>query len=306
MRLHDSARRRCHSVVRNVVTIIQRNLGTSFFQFDAALVRDGCFFAGFLLAQEGGSQVEVDACLTALKEIRWVFCRSEDRMYKIRSVWEARISHSRMQDRNSPESPPGDLLDPLLCGDLSAYRRGTTRSSSNPSLSLLSLPSLPSSSSAPNTAFTEDGAWPISTPAKSRPGSHHGSIPSHHGSPPGTLGASITSSAQDMSGLTKSLSATTVGLISNSSHPISFTRTGDVADPYYYQTYDYANYEPSGTDVGLDTQASSSASTSYHPPPFISGNLTYANVLTSEPSADFHAPSGDDASHGPSYVTQFY
>lgn len=287
------------------MTIIQRNLGTSFFQFDAALVRDGCFFAGFLLAQEGGSQAEVDACLNALKEIRWVFCRSEDRMFKIRSVWEARISHPRMQDRNSPESPTGDLLDPLLCGDISAYRRGPTRSNSNPSLPLLSLPSLPSSSSAPNTAFTEDGAWPISTPAKSRPGSHHGSIPSHHSSPPGTLGcANISASSQEMSGLTKSLSATTVGLISNASHPISFTRSGDVADPYYYQTYDYANYGET-SDLGLDTQASSSASTSYHPPPFISGNLSYANVLTSEPSADFHAPSGDDT-HSSSYVTQFY
>ena len=227
-------------------------------------------------------------------------------MFKIRSVWEARVSHSRMQDRNSPESPTGDLLDPLLCNDLSAYRRGPARSNSNPSLTLLSLPSLPSSSSAPNTAFTEDGAWPISTPAKSRPGSH-GSIPSHHGSPHGTLGgAIIPSSTQEMSGLTKSLSATTVGLMPNASHPISFSRTGDVADPYYYQSYDYANYaDPPATDIGLDTQASSSTSTSYHPPPFISGNLTYANVLTSEPGAEYHTPPGDE-NHGPSYAAQFY
>ncbi|THG99635.1 hypothetical protein EW026_g2735 [Hermanssonia centrifuga] len=81
LRLHDKAKLRCQSVVRDVVAIIQRNLGTSFFQYDASLVRDGCFFAAFLLAGETGSSEDVEACLQALNEMRWVFSKSEERMH---------------------------------------------------------------------------------------------------------------------------------------------------------------------------------------------------------------------------------
>ena len=70
-RLHEKAKSRCVSVVREVVKIIQHNLGTSFFQYDASLVRDGCFFAAFLLAGETGSGSDVQACLQALNEMRW-------------------------------------------------------------------------------------------------------------------------------------------------------------------------------------------------------------------------------------------
>ncbi|KAH9180309.1 hypothetical protein EDB89DRAFT_2062044 [Lactarius sanguifluus] len=54
-RLLKIADARCHEVVRRVIVIIRQHLGTPFFEYDASLVRDGCFFAGFLLAGEGGS-----------------------------------------------------------------------------------------------------------------------------------------------------------------------------------------------------------------------------------------------------------
>lgn len=308
IRLHDNARSRCHSVVRNVVTIIQRNLGTSFFQFDAALVRDGCFFAGFLLAGESGSKAEVDICLQALREIRWIFSKSEERMQTVRMVWESRIAQLRGQERSNPSSPSGDSFEQLLGADYSFSRRNPPRSASNPPLALLSMSSLPTPSSAPNTAYTDDGGWPTTTPGSSRAGSH-GSIPSHHGSPSVAV-VSMVAPSQDLSGMAKSLSMTTSEmLVGPAQPPVPFARAGDVADAYYYPSYDYPAYgESSGaqsTDLGLETQAVSSSSVSYHPSQFLAESMTFTGVVTQEPANDFHAHSADNG-HGSQYVPDFY
>jgi hypothetical protein len=73
-----------------------------FFTYDAGLVKDGCFFAGFMLAQgdfedeghslELGMDVEdgVDICLHALGSLEWVFSKSNERQQTVRIVWEAR------------------------------------------------------------------------------------------------------------------------------------------------------------------------------------------------------------------------
>ena len=76
IRLHMKANAKCHAVVRHVVNILRRNLGTPFFHYDAALVRDGCFFAGFLLAGENRTPEDVDVCLAALSELRWAFSKA--------------------------------------------------------------------------------------------------------------------------------------------------------------------------------------------------------------------------------------
>lgn len=61
--LHAFADAKCHEGARLVVSIIRRDLSQNFvhnqmggvlFQFDASLVRDGIFFAAFLLAGEPG------------------------------------------------------------------------------------------------------------------------------------------------------------------------------------------------------------------------------------------------------------
>jgi hypothetical protein len=73
-----------------------------FFAYDAGLVKDGCFFAGFMLAQgdfeeeghslELGMDVEdgVEVCLHALGAMEWVFSKSDERQQTVRMVWEAR------------------------------------------------------------------------------------------------------------------------------------------------------------------------------------------------------------------------
>jgi len=73
-----------------------------FFTYDAGLVKDGCFFAGFMLAQgdfedeghslELGMDVEdgVDICLHALGSLEWVFSKSDGRQQIVRMMWEAR------------------------------------------------------------------------------------------------------------------------------------------------------------------------------------------------------------------------
>ncbi|KAH9997486.1 hypothetical protein BJV77DRAFT_941252 [Russula vinacea] len=89
-RLLKIADARCHEVVRRVVAIIRQHLGTPFFEYDASLVRDGCFFAGFLLAGEGGSDEDVQTCLQALREMRWAFSKGEEREKTVRMIWESR------------------------------------------------------------------------------------------------------------------------------------------------------------------------------------------------------------------------
>ena len=63
IRLHEKARVRCQTAVQDVVRIVKLTLGGAFFAYDAALVREGCLFAGLLIAGEGGQSADVEACL---------------------------------------------------------------------------------------------------------------------------------------------------------------------------------------------------------------------------------------------------
>lgn len=111
--LHAYAVRRCRVFLPRVIDILKRHLAFSssgFFAHDTGLIRDGCFFAGMLLAQsdlEGDmgldikcndgtrwdSDVEedVDVCLRALGVISWVYANSQERVKTLRAQWEARI-----------------------------------------------------------------------------------------------------------------------------------------------------------------------------------------------------------------------
>lgn len=193
-RLHSEAASRCHSTVMDVITILRRNLGSSFHQFDAALVRNGCFFAAFLLANESGSREDVETCLQALNEMRWTFSKSNERQETINQVWTSRISQSRGHGHSNNGTPTGDMMrgGPPTPEDYYPTRRLLGgRAVSVPPLILPSLPPTAfDSSSEPNTACSSDGRWPSALSSSSgsiysRPvSSHRSSSSTASGSPP--------------------------------------------------------------------------------------------------------------------------
>jgi len=95
-RLYSIAQSKCHYLVRAVGTLIKQHLGTSFFQYDAFQIRDGVFFAGLLLANDGiGSTEDINLCISALREMRWAYSKSEEREQSVRMVWQAKGAGSR-------------------------------------------------------------------------------------------------------------------------------------------------------------------------------------------------------------------
>lgn len=180
-RMHAKAGAKCQTVVRHVVHILRRHLGTHFFQFDAAFIRDGCFFAGFLLAGEGGSTEDIETCLQALREMRWTFSKCEEREHTLRMIWESKMAQGRSRSFTTT-SPHEDLLRPL---DHPYSRRSLARPISVPPLSLsLSTVPLPGPASAPSTACP-NSAWPLSStpPSSSGTGMYEGSVSSDRASP---------------------------------------------------------------------------------------------------------------------------
>lgn len=79
-----------HDVAGQIVTLIRRHLGSSFFQYDASLVRDGCFYAGLCLARDSGTEEDIRTCVQALEEMRWAFSKSEERIATLKWAWENR------------------------------------------------------------------------------------------------------------------------------------------------------------------------------------------------------------------------
>ncbi|KAF8894459.1 hypothetical protein BD779DRAFT_1501136 [Infundibulicybe gibba] len=114
--LHQIATRKCHRLLPIVLDIIKVNLAGGgadaggLFRWDAGIIRDGCFFAGFLAASSDGDMIDyeegdnyhsdgaarfgteeaVGLCLEALGEMRWAYSKSEERAETIRMVWENR------------------------------------------------------------------------------------------------------------------------------------------------------------------------------------------------------------------------
>ncbi|KAG6379104.1 hypothetical protein JVT61DRAFT_11540 [Boletus reticuloceps] len=208
--LYLSAIGRCHKFLPRVIQMLQRHLKvpSSFFAYDTGLIRDGCFFAGLLLAQSDklgaelgaiGCNIDweegVAACLQALGEARWACYRSQAQEKTLKAEWEARLERDgRRQGQQSPrpfpiKQSPGHspcLNDniPLPC---------TAPSTSNPqTLSLVAaggqvrpyLPplsvSFPHDDSGPDTVLTDDGSggWEPYTPP-STSGSLTGTVVTH-------------------------------------------------------------------------------------------------------------------------------
>ncbi|KIP09099.1 hypothetical protein PHLGIDRAFT_126553 [Phlebiopsis gigantea 11061_1 CR5-6] len=233
-RLYEKAKSRCVSVVREVVKIIQRNLGSSFFQYDTSLVRDGCFFAAFLLAGEAGTANDVQVCIQALDEMRWVFSKSEERIQTIQMIWGAR-AHG--------QAPSAGSISPVLGGHSSyspeehSYpRKQPVRAVTMPSLSVTTGLAVrpPSASSA---ALSHDGSWG-STISTSSGSMHAHAEPSTHRTSPITSRTPPYGSASQFASASR---AAKVPLVASSSALLSPTTSATLRtiqdSSYYYGAY---------------------------------------------------------------------
>lgn len=133
IRQHAQASHNCRTILPRVLSILRRQLSvpsSGFFEYDAGLIKDGCFFAGFILAQgdletEGGcldlgmdADEGVEIAQHALNAMKWVFSKSDTRQQTINRVWEDRkmrdaerrrsyqaysdLQHNVLDDRTPP------------------------------------------------------------------------------------------------------------------------------------------------------------------------------------------------------------
>ena len=206
--LYVTATRKCLGFLPLVLRIIKFHLseekGAGLFKWDAGLVREGCFFAGFLAASAEGETIDfptedrseghirgrsswsveeaVNICLAALAEMRWIFSKGDERQETIRMVWNSKKS-GRNSSRNllsvdnrvihhGPDAysyglPPMELSRPMTMGTIQSPRAfGLSERPLLPPLHLLCSPRR--AESAPSTAYTTTGhgtnGWPSYTP----------------------------------------------------------------------------------------------------------------------------------------------
>lgn len=158
--LHSLAENKCQHFAHLVINIARRHIGSSFFEYDASLVRDGCFLAGVLLAGDSGTEEELNTCLQALRDMRWAFSKSDEREHTLKMVWEQRLTADtlRREDGELRRSNPSQH-------DSSSGPSPFTSSNSTPESRLRHPPpplliahaSGTLHDSAPNTAVTDDG-----------------------------------------------------------------------------------------------------------------------------------------------------
>ncbi|KAG9098658.1 hypothetical protein FS749_003326 [Ceratobasidium sp. UAMH 11750] len=123
-RLHSIAEGKCHDVAGQIVTLIRRHLGSSFFQYDASLVRDGCFYAGLCLARDSGTEEDIRTCVQALEEMRWAFSKSEERIATLKWAWENRRVDEEERLWNEGLVRPGSGSGPSGAGGAGSEASG--------------------------------------------------------------------------------------------------------------------------------------------------------------------------------------
>ncbi|KAF9001911.1 hypothetical protein BDQ17DRAFT_1390868 [Cyathus striatus] len=201
--LHAIASRNCTTLLPIIIRIIQRNLGSGLFLWDAGLVRDGCFFAAYLAGSMEGELLEpiqderafkpessdeglhhltvedaVITCITALSEMRWAFSKSEEREETVRMVWEtirrqgssydgSSQGHSAPEYRSTLHQLPPMFDNKIL--HTSSHSFHGISSSDRPFLPPLNLDPTRRTESAPATACSTSegsvgGGWPTYTP----------------------------------------------------------------------------------------------------------------------------------------------
>jgi hypothetical protein len=182
--LHSVAEDRCRQYARLVFAIVRRHIGSSFFQYDASFVLDGCFHAALSLAHDSGSEEEINICIQALRDMRWAFSKSDRREKELRLAWDQRVSSNEMRSRGYGGFPKRmDSQDPTSFFDGSSLTSERMRHVPPPLMIDPAATCLPDS--APNTALTEDGSWTGVSSGPSSYGAH--SHRSSSGSPPFTV-----------------------------------------------------------------------------------------------------------------------
>jgi hypothetical protein len=155
----EIAEAKCFDALDHVLELIRRHLGSSFFAYDASLVRDGCFFAGHTLALMPGRDEDVKVCLQALSEMRWAFSKGHERSQTIRLAWKSRTESQKhpnaqrtpdLEHANVSEgwTPPGGQPPSKQSPDTSHHYATSPISSYTPQHQHINVASLPSHSAA--------------------------------------------------------------------------------------------------------------------------------------------------------------
>ena len=310
--LHEKAKTRCHSLARKVVAIIKENLGTPFFEYDASLVRDGCFFAAVLLAKESGTKEEVEVCLQAMQEMRWAFSKSDERTSTVQMMW-----HSRLQQMQATSMGPvasGSMPDAgggiTGSGDgLIFNRRPLGRSVTIPPLTIPTGAS-PSSSSAPSTSATGDRSWPSAT-SSSRP---HSSSTSLYATSPVVSRTSSYGSLTQLTGPVPHASSSKDPMLASSSgmsgaqlgQGLTFDRHAEDA---YYQSFRYLPPPGEGSSqLSLAQQATAPMLVlpPYHQMPYQEGVMQYGSAPMDASTGHMLSPSDGDDETGVLHSSNLY
>ncbi|KAG6832693.1 hypothetical protein H0H92_012265 [Tricholoma furcatifolium] len=302
--LHIMATRKCLEILPVVLRIIKFHLtqdDRGLFRWDTGLVRDGCFFAGFLAASVDGDSIDVDdddrrgrgrlpteegvaLCLAALSEMRWGFSRSEERQETVRMVWEnrkvgrnnARYSLNNFNRTGGGYSDTHTYRKPMPPIQVPPYT-----SHGYPSMSGHDRPLLPPlrsprrAESAPNTAYSTNGqggsGWPSYTP-------------------PGTATSVATSTGTGVS-----VSARGSPLFNTMATPMPFK--GDIHEPFYHVPTDmFSFHAPTGPGMN-DGQVLGNGHYHHRDPPSSAHSLHSASSSTFIQSGVFAGAGGAPLVH---------
>jgi hypothetical protein len=120
--LHMHATHKCRLLLPTVLVILKRHLQTptsALLPSDTGLIRDGCAFAGFMLAHgdlegdSGGESLQsvmslaegVEVCIRTLDAMRWTFSESAKTKQTLVNAWDARkLRDSEHHRRHGPTS----------------------------------------------------------------------------------------------------------------------------------------------------------------------------------------------------------
>ncbi|KAG6917794.1 hypothetical protein DXG01_001066 [Tephrocybe rancida] len=251
--LHVIATRKCLDLLPLVLRIIKFHLTQDergLFRWDAGLVRDGCFFAGFLAAsidsdaadsddddQRGRGRLAAEEgvalCLAALSEMRWGFSRSEEREETVRMIWEnrkvgrntGRYTLNSFGRAGYADSTYRKHMPPIQTPPYTSHGYPTMSGHDRPLLPPLRSPRR--AESAPSTAYTTNGqggnGWPSYTP-------------------PGTATSVATSAGTGVS-----VSARGSPLFNSVAAPMSYK--SEVHEPFYHVPADmdqFSFHAPAG------------------------------------------------------------
>ena len=296
--LHTLAENKCLETARLVVEIIRQHLGTDFFKLDASLVRDGCFFAGVLLAGSTGTEEQVKTCLQAFRDMRWAFSKSEEREHTLKMVWESRLTaesqrrtEAELRRSDPPQQDSGTSISPssFVAPSLTPpHHRGIRHAP--PPLSIAQASAV--HGSGPNTAATEDGGWGTLSSSSSHTAQSHRSPLSASNSPPFLSAqpapASIGPKVEALTLLNPGLGDQGVGV-------------GGGGSVYYHVPSDMDTFAYSITSGALTSSAHDAHDLT---PPHSSAGMstssaTYHDSYYDAASAVFVSPPGTTSSRGP-------